>query len=186
MNLWTAVLAAVNPATTHVARCVSKTSLWRKYTSKVSVILFIYSLYPLSSFPLVYAFANVLMRCVVTMVSNVSDSSDAWSGMLLHAHMLQHSLMPHRTSNTRVYTCICTNAHTHTLTHFERYAPSKRVCMHTCVQRVYVQECKWCMSGRNSCSFLHEKRNFLLPRCKPRPVSQHINQSAMLRLNAGS
>lgn len=27
------------------------------------------------------------MRCAVTMVSNVSDRSDAWRGVLLHAHM---------------------------------------------------------------------------------------------------
>lgn len=33
------------------------------------------------------AFANVLMRCAVTMVSNVSDCSDAERGVLLHAHM---------------------------------------------------------------------------------------------------
>lgn len=146
MNLWTAVLAAVNPATTHVARCVSKTSLWRKYTSKVSVILFIYSLYPLSSFPLVYAFANVLMRCVVTMVSNVSDSSDAWSGMLLHAHMLQHSLMPHRTSNTRVYTCICTNAHTHIHSHTLRGMPLQRGCACILVYKEYT-----CKSASGVC-----------------------------------
>ncbi len=66
----------------------------------------------LSSFPLVYAFANVLMRCVVTMVSNVSDSSDALPGMLLHAHMLQHSLMPHRPGHA-----VYTNTHTHTHAH---------------------------------------------------------------------
>ncbi|KAI9530674.1 hypothetical protein NQZ68_000164 [Dissostichus eleginoides] len=41
------------------------------------------------------------------------------------------------------------------------------------------------MSGQSSVSFLHDKRNFLLPRCKPQLVRLDINQSAMLRLNAG-
>lgn len=34
-----------------------------------------------------HAFGNALTRCVVTMDSNVSDRSDAWRGVLLHAHM---------------------------------------------------------------------------------------------------
>lgn len=153
-------------------------SLYEENTHQRFLSSLIYSLYPLSSSSFVYAFANVLMKCAVTMVSNVSDSSDAWPGMLLHAHMLTHSVMPHRAGHThmRTYTCICAN----------RYA---LVCMHICVS-VY-KECvcmsaKWRMSGWNSCSFLHEKRNFLLPLCKMRSVSQDINQSAMLRLNAGS
>lgn len=92
---------------------------------------------PLSSFPLVYAFANLLMRCVVTMVSNVSDSSDAWPGMLLHAHMLQHSLMPLRAGHT--HTCTRTHTHTYTQRHFESFALSKRVCMHICVHVLYTK-----------------------------------------------
>lgn len=68
-------------------------------------------LYLLSSSSVVYAFPNVLMKCVVAMVSNVSDSSDAWPGMLLHAHMYQHSIMPHRAGHTHMHTntCIYTN-----------------------------------------------------------------------------
>lgn len=44
------------------------------------------------------------MRCVVTMVSNVSDSSDAWPGMLLDAHMLQHSVKRHTKRAARMHT----------------------------------------------------------------------------------
>lgn len=140
----------------------------------------------ISSLPLVYAFANVLRRCGVTMVSNVSDSSDAWPGMLLHAHMLQHSLMPHRAGHT--HTHAHAHAHTYACTiHKKRYGSACMLYSSACIRRVCLQECKrGCLSGRNSCSFLREKRNFLLPHCKPRPVSQDINQSAMLRLNAGS
>lgn len=150
-----------------------------KTTSKVSLLLVISSLCPLSSFPLVYAFANVLMRCVVTMVSNVSDSLDARPGMLLHAHMLQHSLMPHRPG--------CRHTGTRTLRGmpFTTRPCATYLCART--QRGYAcKSAKWCVSGRNSCSFLREKRNFLLPRCKPRPVSQDISQSAMSGLSAGS
>lgn len=51
----------------------------------------------------VYAFANVLKRCVVTMVSNVSDSSDAWPGMLLHAHVTAFSNDKQSRLHTRTY-----------------------------------------------------------------------------------
>lgn len=104
-----------------------------------------FSLFPLSSFPLVYAFANVLMRCVVTMVSNVSDSSDAWPGMLLHAHMLQHSLMPHRPGHTvhihthmHMHTHACTNA----LWNVCPFREGVHAYLCACTQRVRVQECK--------------------------------------------
>lgn len=151
-----------------MARCVSKTSEWKKCRSKVPFLLFIYSLYPLSSFRLVYAFANVLMRCVVTMVSNVSDSLDAWPGMLLHAHMLQHSLMPQGAGHTH------THAHIHSVHAY--------LCACTVHKEYVCKSAKWRLSGRSSCSFLLENRNFLLPLCKPWLVSQDINQSAMLRL----
>lgn len=140
----------------------------------------------LCSFPLVYAFASVLMWYVVTMVSNVSDSLDAWHGMLLHAH----TAFTNATQSRRnIYMHMHIHTHVYTQTNLESHALSKRLCMHVCVPVYKAYACKsakWCISGRNSCSFLHEKRNFLLPRCKPRPVSQDINQSAMLRLNAGS
>lgn len=139
----------------------------KTWTSQICV-LSLYSLHPLSSFPLVFAFANALMSCVVTMVSNVSDISDAWPGMLLHAHMLQHSLMPHRESGPY------TNKHMRTHTFAD--TQTQRVC----------KSAKCCLSGLSSCCFLHERRNFLLPRCKPQPVSRDISQSALLRLYAGS
>lgn len=156
---------------------------------KVAFLLYIYFFCPLLSFPLVYAFANVLMRCVVTMVSNVSDSSESWPCMSLHAHMLEHLQMPHSAG----YTQACTyTAYNHK--HLERYALLK-VCVcvyvhvHICAHALKENACKSakrCVSGRNSCSFLHEKRNFLLLCSKPRSVSQDINQSAMSRLNEGS
>lgn len=67
---------------------------------------FIYSLDPLSSSSLVYALANAPMRCVVTMVLNVSDSSDAWPGMLLHAHVNTFS------AERAMHTCTRTHAFT--------------------------------------------------------------------------
>lgn len=132
-----------------------------------------------SLFCLVNVIANVLMRCVVAMVSNVSDSSNPWSGMLLYTHMLKHSVMPQRECHTHIcmHTCIY-SMHKHTLKG-----------LHVCLQihkKYACKSAKWCMSGRNSCSFLHKRRNFLLLCCRPRPASQDINQSAMLRLNAGS
>lgn len=143
------------------SNCVSKSSEWRKYTSKVPVLLFIYTLSPLSSLPLVYAFANVLMRCVVTMASNVSDSSDAWPGVLLHAHMLQHSLMPHRADHKHKCTC----NHAYMQTHIKKVCPFKeavhayRVSLYTNSMRARVQsgvcQCKTaaasCMRRETSC-----------------------------------
>lgn len=72
---------------------------------------------PISS-PLVYGFADMLMRCLVTMVSNVSDSSDAWPGKLLHAHVIAFTNATQSGPYTLMY------MHTHTAykhKHLERY-----------------------------------------------------------------
>lgn len=98
-------------------------------------------LHPLSSFPLVFAFANVLMSCVVTMVSNVSDISDAWPGMLLHAHMLERSLMPHRAGLTQTSTC------TYTLL-IHKQSVRARVQSAVCQDRAAAASC---MRGETSC-----------------------------------
>lgn len=105
----------------------------------MSVLFILLSLSPLL-FPLVYAFANVLMWYVVTMVSNVSDSSDAWHGMLLHAHMLQHSLMPHRTDQT--HTCTYTCIHNDKLWKQCPFKEPLHACLCACIQSICVQECK--------------------------------------------
>lgn len=103
------------------------------------------STFSVLSSPLVYAFANVLMRCVVTMVSNVSDSSESWPCMSLHAHMLEHLQTPHGADGTQACTY---TAYNHK--HLERYALSKpvhvcvcaRAYLCTCTQRECVQKCK--------------------------------------------
>lgn len=91
-----------------------------------------------SSFRLVNVIANVLMRCVVAMVSNVSDSSNPWSGMLLYTHMLKHSVLPQRECHTH----ICKHTHAYTAC----TNTLKGLCgMHVCLQehkKVCVQECK--------------------------------------------
>lgn len=80
---------------------------------------FIYSLDPLSSSSLIYTLANAPMRCVVTMVLNVSDSSDAWPGMLLHAHV--------NTFSNATQSGPCTRAHRHMHLH-KQVCPFKRCC----------------------------------------------------------
>lgn len=147
----------------------------------------------------VYAFANVLKRCVVTMVSNVSDSSDAWPGMLLHAHVTAFSNDKQSRLHTRTHAYLVVYIHIYLCMYVcalkvHKYMQpgkpiSKTSCIQICVFKCKAYGCKSekrCMSGRNSCSFLHEQRNFLLLFGKQQPVSQDINQSAMLRLYAGS
>lgn len=99
------------------------------------------STFSVLSSPLVYAFANVLMRCVVTMVSNVSDSSESWPCMSLHAHMLEHLQTPHGADGTQACTY---TAYNHK--HLERWTSAcVRVCtcifvhMHTKRMRAKVQ-----------------------------------------------
>lgn len=101
-------------------------------------------------------------------------AQNARPGMLLDAHMLQHSVKRHTKRAARVHTRVHTQKN-------ER-AHSKTVRTHTGTVRKKSGMCH----DENSCSFLLEKRDFLLTPCKMQPVSQDINQSAMLRPNAGS
>lgn len=96
---------------------------------------FIYSLDPLSSSSLVYALANAPMRCVVTMVLNVSDSSDAWPGMLLHAHV--------NTFSNAAQSGPCTRAHVHMHLH-------KQVCPFKDAVHAYLSACtqRLCVCAR--------------------------------------
>lgn len=114
----------------------------------------------LSSFRLVNVIANVLMRCVVAMVSNVSDSSNPWSGMLLYTHILKHSVMPQRECHTH----ICIHAHAHTAcinTLWKVWAACMSVCRNTKSMRARVQSgvCQdetaaaSCTRGETSCCF---------------------------------
>lgn len=97
---------------------------------------FIYSLDPLSSSSLIYALANAPMRCVVTMVLNVSDSSDAWPGMSLHAHV--------NTFSNATQSGPCTRAHVHMRLR-KQVCPFKDAAhayLCPCTQRACVQGCK--------------------------------------------
>lgn len=127
------------------------------------------------------------MRCAVTMVSNVSDRSDAWRGVLLHAHMSEQKC--HMEWATRRFAPSRVDPCTHACMHADR-------CQHQrvggCIRALIYQEYISKSAKKVACVRTKQLQlpvcegDFLLLRCKKQPVSQDIDQSDMSRLNAGS